>query len=367
VPQIGDLTTFLRTFAPLPLAEHWDNTGLLIGDEQKPVTAAMTCLSLTADVAAEAIEQRAGLIVTHHPILFRPIQRLTRDTPEGSLLLDLIASEIAIYSPHTSYDSAQHGINQQLAELMGLAGIGVMRRRPSPDRCKLVTFVPAGQLERVQDALWSAGAGRIKEYSKCSFYVGGTGTFFGSEATNPAAGRAGRLEHVDELRLEVVCFKHDVPAVTAALRFSHPYEEPAFDIYPLESEPDFSGAGRWGDLPTPVPLAEFNQLVKSRLSVDRLQFVGEESRKIARVAIACGSAAEFIGDAVRLHCDLLLTGEARFHACLEARTRGIALVLPGHYATERPAMERLAAIVSARFPDVRVWPSRVERDPLNWT
>ena len=265
MPLLSEITTFLRQLAPPALAETWDNVGLLVGDEARSISAAMTCLTLTPDVAAEAIENGAKLIVTHHPVLFRPVQRLTADSVEGRMLLDLIAAGIAVYSPHTGYDTARDGINQQLAECFQLMQI---------------------------------------------------------EALRP-------LEN-----------------------------SPAQPLAP--------GSGRCGNLPRPMLLSELLELTKTRLNVARLQFVGRADTRIERLGIACGSAAEFLPDAARRGCQALLTGEARFHACLEARTLSVALVLPGHYATERPAMERLASVLAAQFSDMTVWPSRVERDPVEW-
>ncbi|PON19894.1 Nif3-like dinuclear metal center hexameric protein [Candidatus Entotheonella serta] len=262
--QIRDVLAFLRTFAPPQLAENWDNTGLLVGCEQDEVSAVLTCLTLTPEVAQEAVACGVRLIVTHHPVLFRPVQRITGDTAEGVMLLTLMRAGIGVYSPHTAYDSAREGINQQWADAFELDAI-----------CPLRLFGEGG-------------------------------------------------------------------------------------------DPDGLGAGRWGVLQKPVTLETFVEMVKQTLGVTHTQYVGESDRNVQHVAIACGAAAEFMADAAQQGCDVLLTGEARFHACLEARTLGIALVLPGHYATERPAMERLAAILKHQFPNLDVFASRAETDPLRW-
>lgn len=363
---VAEAVTFLRKLAPLALAEEWDNVGLLVGDTGADLRGVMTCLTLTPDIADEAIARGAGLIVAHHPVLFRPVQRLTTDTPEGRMLLRLISERVAVYSAHTAYDSAQDGINQQLAELFGLRNTSFLRAKPFGEVVKIVTFVPEADLEKVQRAQWDAGAGHIGAYSECSFYMPGTGTFHGSQETNPAVGRAGQFERVSEIKLETICPAEYVEKVMEAIKDAHPYEEPAVDVIPLKLLPATTGSGRYGDLPAPLSLAEFNAYVKQRLRIGHLQFVGEASARIERVGIACGSAAEFLRDARRLGCQALVTGEARFHACLEAREAGIALVLAGHYATERPAMERLAELLTSEFPSVPVWASETERDPLEW-
>lgn len=366
MPSVNDVMAFLRTLAPLSLAEEWDNVGLLIGDRAAEVRRVLTCLTLTPDVAEEAVAQQIELVVSHHPVLFRAVRRLTSETTEGRMLLQLIAGGVAVFSAHTAYDSAQTGINQQLAELLGLTEIAPLRPKPLAEKCVIVNFVPEGHLERVQRAMWEAGAGVIGNYSECSFYSHGTGTFHGSEASNPAVGQAGRLEHANEVRLEVVCPTDRVAEVVKRLRSAHPYEEPAIDVYPTKVIPGSTGSGRFGKLPHPLSLREFNELVKEKFGLESLQYVGEEATRVERVGVACGSAAEFLSDARRAGCQALLTGEARFHACLEARAQNVALVLAGHYATERPAMEHLAGVLAEEFPDLDVQPSRRETDPVKW-
>ena len=266
VLRIADVVSYLEALIPPDLAEEWDNVGLLLGDRRQQLERVMTCLSLTSDVAQEAVERGAQLIVSHHPIMFRPVNRLNNDTREGRMLLQLIAAGVAVYSPHTGYDSAREGINQQLAEMFELREIDVLRPKSSSAEETQIT----------------------------------------------GSGRQGRLEHS-------------------------------------------------------VPLTDFLAMTKERLSIENVQFVGEETLLVERIGIACGSAAEFLSDAHHHHCQLLLTGEARFHACLEARSLGMALVLPGHFATERPAMERLAEMLAETFPTLTIWASDVESDPVRWT
>jgi dinuclear metal center YbgI/SA1388 family protein len=261
---VRDIINFLESFAPPALAEDWDNVGLLVGRRGKGVARVMTCLTVTEEVADEAAREKCDLIVSHHPLMFKAIQRITDDTPEGRVLLTLIRHEVDVYSPHTAFDSAGAGINQGLAEKLGLRNIAPIR---------LVDAGPDGNVR---------------------------------------------------------------------------------------------GSGRYGRLDGPLTLSEFCAVVTSLLGCGHAQYVGDPSRQIQTVAVACGAAAEFLHDAAALGCDVLLTGEARFHAALEARASGIALVLAGHYATERPGVEDLAGVLSRQFPTLTVWASRDERDPLSW-
>jgi dinuclear metal center YbgI/SA1388 family protein len=364
---VREVCDYLKSIAPLNIAEDWDNVGLLLGDNELEINGAMTCLTLTTDVAAEAVQRGAGLVVTHHPVLFKPVKKITTENAEGRILLTLLRHGIAVYSPHTAWDNAADGINQQLAEILQLRDIAPLRPRATADHVKVVTFVPEPQLEKVRQALWDAGAGTIGDYDHCSFNLRGTGTFFGSESTNPAVGRAGQLEFVDEIRLEVVCTSKKLEPALAALRAAHPYEEPAVDIFSVKGMPDGTGAGRFGTLAQPLPLAELNRIVSQRLRQSIVQFTGDPSQTIRRLGIACGAAAEFLKDAHRAGCQALLTGEARFHACLEANDLGLGMILPGHYATERFSMEVLAQRLTSRFPNLVVTASQNERDPVQST
>ena len=366
MPSVGALVDFLEAFAPPHLAADWDNVGLLLGDREVPVHSLMTCLTVTASSAREAVEAGAQLVVSHHPILFRGIKRLTTATPEGRLLLSLIRGGVAVYSPHTSLDNTPGGINDTLAQQLGLIEVAPLRCGAGPRSCKVVVFVPDADLARVSDALFAAGAGHIGEYSQCSYRLAGTGTFFGSEAAHPTVGQKGRREEVSEWRLEVICPEKSVESVVAALRRAHSYEEPAYDVYPLRPAEGKSGEGRVGRLPQPASLADLAKGVKRISRNGLVQMVGDPARPVQRVAIACGAGGEFLSDAVRIRADVLLTGEMRFHDYLTAEAEGLSVLLPGHYASERPGVEVLAERLQQQWPDVTVWASRCERDPVTW-
>lgn len=363
---IRDISAFLGRFAPLELAESWDNVGLLLGDSSVQVQRVMTCLTVTPESVGEAVAEGVQLIVSHHPVLFRPVQRLTAEAPEGGMLLALLRAGIAVYSPHTAFDNSAGGINDILCRRLGLADVEPLRRTDhaaAAQQCKIVVFVPDGDLPRVRAALFQAGAGVIGEYRECSFRLSGIGTFFGSEASNPALGQKGQREEVAEWRLEVVCPESRVAEAVAAMRRAHSYEEPAFDIYPLRPPPGKLGAGRVGQLPQAETLEAFARRVKQALGAGQIQVVGDAANPVSRVAVVCGSGGDFVRDAAGAKADVLLTGEARFHDQLAAQAQGLGLVLPGHYATERPGVEELAALLAREFPALTVWASRREMEP----
>jgi len=373
---VAHVIAWLEQFAPGRLAESWDNVGLLWGDPTEVVQRVMTCLTVTPATAAEAIQEQAALIVSHHPVLFREVKKIRADLPETGHLWKLARAGIAIASPHTAFDNTHQGINDILCRRLGLVDVAPLRpsadcpRDPAtaPWSFKVVVFTPESDREVVSSAAFRAGAGRIGAYEECSFAIPGEGTFFGTEAANPSVGERGRRETVRELRLEVVCPAGTLAEVLAAIRGHHSYEEPAIDVYPLyenkaEAGP-CAGAGRVGRLIEPRGLAEFALSVGRALACVTVAMVGDAHRRIHRVAIACGAGDDFLRDAASAGADVLFTGEARFHRAIEAETLGIGLLTAGHYATERLGVEELAGMIALAFPNLTVWPSRTERDPI---
>jgi dinuclear metal center YbgI/SA1388 family protein len=366
VKTVAQVVQWLEEFAPPRLAEPWDNVGLLWGDPDAPVGRVMTCLTVTRTTTAEAIAEHADLIVSHHPILFREVKRIRPDLPETAPLWWLARAGVAVASPHTAFDSTSGGINDGLCRRLGLVEVAPLRLLAPPASCKVVVFTPESDREAVLAGAFEAGAGQIGAYRECSFAIPGQGTFFGSEETNPTLGKRGQRETVDELRLELVCPKSNLGPVLEAIRARHSYEEPAIDVYPLEPDRGIarSGAGRLGRLMEHRTLEEFALFVSRALGHVPVQMVGHAHKRVLRVAVACGAGDDLVKDAARAGADVLLTGEARFHRALEAESLDVGVILAGHYGTERPGVEELAERIALAFPDVTVWPSQRERDPI---
>jgi dinuclear metal center YbgI/SA1388 family protein len=362
---VADLAAWLEGFAPRALAEPWDNVGLLWGDPASSIERIMTCLTVTPTTADEAIEDGAGAIVSHHPVLFKPVQAVRANSPSTGDLWRLARAGVAVLSPHTSFDNTRGGINDGLAERLGLQDVRPLRAGPASKRFKVVVFAPRDDREAVLSAAFASGAGRIGAYDECSFTTAGRGTFFGKEGANPTVGEAGRRETVREWRVEVVCRGDRLASTLAAIRSAHPYEEPAIDAYPLADGPsEGPGVGRVGTLAEAEPLSTLARRAKEILGATSVQYVGDSERRVATLAIACGAGDDFLADARRESADALLTGEARFHRALEAEVLGVGLIVAGHHATERPGVEDLARRIAADFPGVGVWASRREADPL---
>jgi dinuclear metal center YbgI/SA1388 family protein len=281
------------------------------------------------------------------------------------MILSLARAGVAVYSPHTAFDNSPSGINELLCQKLGLGDIVPLRSADSSGQYKVVVFVPEGDVDRVADAMFAAGAGNIGEYAQCSFRVAGTGTFFASEATNPVVGEKGRREQVSEWRLEVICPKRRLTEVICAMRGAHSYEEPAYDIYPLTGLDPRLGEGRLGRLKNLGTLRELGLATKAALSTDYVQIVGKLDTAVERVAVACGAAGEFLQDAATAGAQAFVTGEMRFHEYLAAKALGVGLILAGHYATERCGIEDLAKRLQEHWPDLEVWASKAECDPVH--
>ncbi len=378
---VADITAWLEQFAPSRLAEPWDNVGLLWGDPGAPAERVMTCLTVTPASAAEAIREQAGLIVSHHPVLFREVKKIRADLPETGYLWNLARAGIAIASPHTAFDNTHDGINDILCRRLGLVEVAPLAaaldrfRTPvqRPRSFKVVVFTPEAEREAVSAAAFAAGAGRIGAYEECSFAIPGEGTFFGTDAANPTVGERGRRETVRELRLEFVC-----PATTAR-RCARVDPCPSFlrrardrrlsaarrQRGAIDSRP--AGAGRIGNS-WRNPRVSSNSPCSSagaRAAFPwRWPAIPNARSGASRSPAAPATISSRTPLAPGPTC--FLTGEARFHRALEAEALGIGLLTAGHYATERPGVEELAEKIALAFPAVTVWPSRDERDPLRF-
>jgi hypothetical protein len=250
-----------------------------------------------------------------------------------------------------------------LAQAFALRDVSPLQPAPALAMFKLVVYAPESDREKVLAAAFEEGAGRIGDYVECSFSMPGVGTFRGLAGTNPTIGQAGKRESVNEQRVEVLCPASILSATLAAVRAAHSYEEPAIEVYPLNGEPRDAGVGRVGRLERAEALHAFADRVCKALGASSVGVVGQRDRRIERVAIVCGAGDDLIPDAAR-HADVLITGEARYHSALQAESLGLALILPGHHATERPGVEMLAAKLAEAFSDCDVWASRSERDPV---
>jgi dinuclear metal center YbgI/SA1388 family protein len=360
--NVADLVRALEAIAPPALAADWDNVGLLVGDERSTVTRVMLAVDCTRSVLAEAVHERCEAIVSYHPSIFRPTKRFTA----GSLAYEAARAGIAIYSPHTALDAAAGGTNDLLADAVAMVEPTPLRPlKAMESQVKLVTFVPHDHLESVSRAVFAAGAGRIGDYSSCSFLLRGTGTFFGEPGTQPVVGDAGKLQETEEVRFETVVPLDRLETVVSALRLAHPYEEPAFDLLRLAPVAGGLGYGRVGLVQT-APTRMVIDRIKRALGLAHVLVVGPLERDVYRVAVCAGSGGDLLEDAVASGAQLFLTGELRHHDALRAVEAGLTVVCALHSASERGVLVGLERRLAESLPDAAFVRSRADQEPFTF-
>jgi dinuclear metal center YbgI/SA1388 family protein len=359
--KLSALVDLLEDIAPTRLAEAWDNVGLLVGDPRQTITGIMLCIDYTADVAAETKAAGCNLVIAYHPPIFQPIKRLS----PSSLIFDAISGGIAIYSPHTALDVADGGTNDMLADAIGMIDRGPLRPAPAKaSQYKLVVFVPETDLEKVSQALFAAGAGRIGHYSSCSFRSPGIGTFLGDATTNPTIGQPGRLEQTPEIRLETIIPITKIDPILRALRQAHSYEEPAFDLIPLAAAPDTMGLGRLGSIAPTTRPAIFDRL-RRELELPHLLIAGPTQGLATRAAVCAGSCGDLLTDAITAKADIYLTGELRHHDAVRAAAEGLTVICTLHSNSERAVLQRLKLRLTPTAPGLPIHLATTDRDPFS--
>ncbi|MBI3587220.1 MAG: Nif3-like dinuclear metal center hexameric protein [Ignavibacteriales bacterium] len=338
---IADIEQFFELWAPKWTAWERDNVGLQIGDSSRKVKSVLIALDVTPDLIAEAIAKKVDLIISHHPLLFQPPSSITTKDEVGTMILRLAEKRIALYSAHTNLDFTRDGVSFVLAKTLGLNDVRFL----SPLKgtlVKIVVFAPQEYVDKISHAMANADAGVIGEYTSCSFQTKGTGTFRGSKNAKPFLGAKEKLETINEVRLEMVAPKARAQAIANAMKAAHPYEEAAYDIYPLENTNPNFGMGAIGSLKTRISLGLFLTSVKKALHAEGLRYTGNLSRQIQRVAVCGGSGSDLLSDAIKAKADVLVTADVRYHTFHSAENT-IALVDAGHWETEHIILEPIAA------------------------
>lgn len=326
----------VERLAPASLAEEWDNIGLQAGSRKDQASLVLVTLNVTAEVLDEAVANDCGIILTHHPLIFQPVTTVSDDTATGSLLRRASREDIAVVAAHTNLDSAKGGLADTMAGLMELRQVSPLRGAVS-DQSKLVAFVPEADLDLVRESLFEAGAGVIGDYRHCSWYAVGTGTFIPMEGSNPVAGRVGHEKRASEIRLETIFPSRKTDEVVRALIAAHSYEEPAYDIYKLESSRHDAGSGRVGELPLQMRLDDFAAMIAEIFGMRGARFVGEPDLPVRKVALVPGSGAGYIPLAAGM-ADVLVSGDFKYHDTALAGESGLGLINVPHDISERTAL-----------------------------
>jgi dinuclear metal center YbgI/SA1388 family protein len=362
---IRDLIHQIESWYPRGSAMPQDNPGLQVGDPSSPLKNVLVALDVTDEVIEEALDTDANLILSHHPMVFKPIQRIDASGWLGKKIARLLKHEVAVFSAHTNLDASRQGVSMVLAKLLGVAQPRFLAPATGNWLKKIAVFVPPENVDAVRAAMAQAGAGAIGDY--CSFNLSGFGTFWGNEAAAPVLGQKERFETVPEIRLEMILPSWKLEPVVRAMKAVHPYEEVAFDLYPLENEDVNFGFGAIGDLEKPLPVADFVRWTRLALEVDAVGYCAGPKKIISRLAVCGGSGGDLIKAAADQGAEAFLTGEMKYHTLLEYRDQ-LTIILAGHYATEVVIVplwaQRLRAWLTSE--QAQVYESKALRNPMTY-
>ncbi len=366
--KVKDIAAALEEIVPLRLAQARDNVGLLIGDPQQNVKNILLTIDVTSDVLTEAKRLKTNLIVSYHPVIWDSLSRITADD-QNSVVYDLVRCGIAVFSVHTALDSAVGGVNDGLAEIIGICDakpIGDYVDSPEGDTYKLSVFIPMKSVKSVSKALFAAGAGVIGDYSHCGFGTKGEGSFLPLKGAKPAIGKKGKLVRVQEVRFETIVPPRKLDVCIAAMKKAHPYEAPAFDIFKLHTKRDKFGLGRIGELTKPMRTEQIVERVKRYTGAKAFGVVGDEKRLVKTAAVCAGSCGDLINSVISAKVDLFLTGELKHHQALAAQEANLTCICLSHSVSERFILKKFAKQLQKKLKDVTIEISKKDADPFRW-
>jgi dinuclear metal center YbgI/SA1388 family protein len=366
--KIKDIAEKIEKIVPLKLAQDWDNVGLLIGDPQRNVKNILLTIDVTGEVFAEAKRLKTDLIISYHPVIWDGLKKITTDN-QSSIVYDLIQADIAVFSIHTALDAVPGGVNDGLAEIIGIVDgrpIGDYVDNPAGDNYKLVVFVPIESADKVSNAVFAAGAGAIGNYSNCGFTSEGTGTFLPLAGARPAIGKKGKIEAVPEIRFETIVPAEKLDDCIAAMKKAHPYEEPAFDVFKLYNNQNKFGLGRIGKLNKPTQLTRIIERIKKHTGAKAVGIIGNQKRLIRTAAVCAGSCGKIISSIIAAKPDLYLTGELKHHYALAAQQANLTCICLSHTVSERFILKKFAKQLQKQIKQITVKISKKDADPFKW-
>jgi len=362
--KLSELCNYLDTAIPLSFQESYDNSGLQVGFPENDVTSALLTIDITEEVITEAVKKGCNLVISHHPLIFNGIKKITGQSLTERVLVSAIKEDIAVYSAHTNLDAASFGVSRKMAQKINLKKVKVLV--PLKNRLlKLVTFIPESHLDKVRAAIFEAGAGVIGNYDQCGFTVEGKGSFRGGKDSNPFAGVKGKLHFENEIRLETILYSHLKANVIKALLGAHPYEEVAFDLYALDNENIDEGLGCMGEFDQPMSETDFLSLISSAFDAGGLRYSKLTGRPVKKVALCGGSGASLIGNALGSGADAFVTADIKYHNYFDADNK-ILLMDTGHFESEKFTTEIIYDLIIKKFPKFAVRFSETNTNPINY-
>ncbi|MDF2566746.1 MAG: hypothetical protein K0R90_202 [Oscillospiraceae bacterium] len=358
---VRDVYSYINEIAPLRLAEKWDNCGLIVGDMDRQVRNCMVVLDVTQAVIDEACENAVDLIISHHPIIFEAQKQILSQ----SLVYKLIQNGISVISAHTNLDIAQGGINDVLAERLGLKKTKVLEVTDCTYDYKIITFAPKEYEQKVKDAMSLAGAGKLENYSSCAFVSRGEGSFLPMEGSNAFIGQVGEIETVEESRIEMICPWQSLSSVLNAMLKAHPYEQPAFDVFENHAIKREDGIGRVGELEKEQSPEQFASFVKNVLGCERVRF-SKGKDTVKKVAICSGAGSSVFKHAVSMEADAFVSGDIKHDVMVDAKKFGITVIDAGHFETENIIIEVLEEHLSQKFNNFTIIKSKQNSCPYEF-
>ncbi|MGA1978174.1 MAG: Nif3-like dinuclear metal center hexameric protein [Bacteroidales bacterium] len=362
--KLKELCSFLDREIPLSFQESYDNSGLQTGIPEREITSALLTLDVTEEVLDEAVAKKCDVIISHHPVIFSGLKRVTGRSVTERIIFKAIKNDVAIYSAHTNLDALPNGVSRKMAEKLDLHKVKVLSPLKN-SLLKLVVFVPESYADKVRESLLEAGAGVTGNYDECSFSLPGKGSFRPGAGTKPFAGEKGKLHFENEIRLETILFTHKKESVIEALMRAHPYEEPAYDIFLLENSNTEAGMGCIGELKSPMDEMDFLKYIDNVFTAPGLRYSKPVGKKISKVALCGGSGAFMTMDAISRGADAFLTADIKYHAFFEADGK-ILLADIGHYESEKYSVEILYDLIIKKFPTFALRFSEINTNPINY-
>lgn len=360
--KLSEILSVFESFAPLSYQDTYDNAGLAAGDIATEVSAVLLCIDVTEAVIGEAMQLGANLIISHHPVIFQPLHRITGNSHAERVLLSAISNKIALYSAHTNLDNVFDGVNQKICQRLELHHCKIL----SPTReslKKLVTYVPLTHAESVRTALFNAGAGNIGGYDSCSFNMDGKGSFRAPEGSSPFAGEIGKLHFEDETRIETIFPAALKSKIITALLRAHPYEEVAYDVFPVENEFGRAGSGMIGELSEPKDTLSFLAHVKTVFNCKTIRYSRSFHSTVKKIAVCGGSGSFLIQKAIAAGAEVFITGDVKYHQFFD--TDGQIIVVDiGHYESEQFTVEIFYEILKKNLPNFAVHFSSINTNPI---
>jgi len=362
--KVKEIISDIEKIAPLAYQESYDNAGLMVGNSDMDATGVLVCIDITDKILEEAIAKKCNLIICHHPLIFGGLKKINGKNMVERCVITAIKNEIALYAAHTNLDSVINGVNFKMAEKLNLNNVSILSPMHGELR-KLVAFVPTDYADKVRTSLFNAGAGHIGNYDSCSYNSAGEGTFRADNTANPFVGEKGEIHTEGEVRIETVFPNVKKSEIISALLQAHPYEEVAYDIYPIENTYKYAGMGTVGTLDKPMETDAFFKLLKNTFNCKCIRHTEPPSKSVSKVAMCGGAGSFMLRSAISAKADVFISGDFKYHDFFNAESK-ILIADIGHYESEQYTKDIFYDLLMKKNPKFAVFKTEVDTNPINY-